>query len=75
MKNKHGLNQYRINHAKDYAKMFAEKIVQIELMFQLSVKDQVDEDVAEKFISSSIDELDEEFRLFKSYIDQRSDLK
>lgn len=75
MKSKHGLSQYRINHAKDYAKMFVEKLVKIDMMYNLSINEMIDEQTAENFISARINELDREWEEFKSYIVQRSDMR
>lgn len=74
-KHKHGLNRYRINHAKDYAKMFHEKMIQIDLMFRMSVEGLIDEKIAENFISANIEELDSELEEFKGYIKQREDMR
>jgi len=75
MKQKHGLNQYRLNHAKDYAKLFVEKTNKIELMYHMSTEGLVDETIAENFISGHIKELDREWEEFKSYINQREDMR
>lgn len=68
---KHGLSQYRLNSAKDHAQEFVEVINKIELMFQLSAQDMVDERVAEEYITSNIKEIEQNWEYFKSYIEQR----
>lgn len=75
MKEKHGLSQYRLNYAKDYAKSFLETVNKIELMFQMSEEDIVDEEIAEKYIARNIKELDSDWEYFKSYIEQRDDMR
>ncbi|RXZ77994.1 hypothetical protein EBB07_28455 [Paenibacillaceae bacterium] len=73
--NKHGLNQYRLNYAKGYAKEFFEMVSKIELMYQLSVQGLVDDSVAESYIKRNIDELDAQWEYFKGYIEQRENMK
>jgi hypothetical protein len=75
MKTKHGLSQYRLNHAKDYAKLFLENINKIELMFNMSIEGLVDENIAESYISGNIEQLDQGWEEFKSYIKQREDMR
>ncbi|MGM9986386.1 MAG: hypothetical protein ACI35O_04065 [Bacillaceae bacterium] len=73
MKDKHGLNQYRLNYAKGYAQGFLEMVNKIELMYQLSEQGLIDEDKTENYISNNLKELDRNWEYFKSYIEQRKD--
>lgn len=75
MKGKHGLNQYRLNYAKSYAQNFLETVSKVEMMFQMSCEGLVDEEVAEKYIAGNINELDQNWEEFKSYINQREDMR
>jgi hypothetical protein len=70
---KHGLSQGRINRAKDYARMMADRMVQIDLMFRASVEGVIDEEKANNFITANIKEYDRDLEYFKSYIEQRDD--
>jgi len=71
MREKHGLNQYRLNYAKNYAQNFLETVNKIEMMFQMSEQGLVKEEVAGNYISNNIKELDRNWEYFKSYIEQR----
>ncbi len=75
MTEKHGLTQYRLNYAKDYAQSFLETVHKIEVMFQASAEGLIDEEIAEKYISNNIEELNENWKYFKSYIEQREDMR
>lgn len=75
MNGKHGLSQYRLNHAKSYAQNFLETVNKIEMMFQMSEQGLVDNDVAEGFISRNIKELDRNWEYFKGYIELRDDMR
>lgn len=75
MDKKHGLSQYRLNYAKDYAKGFFEAVSKIEIMFQLSKEGHISEDLAGNYIKSNIDEIDRNWDYFKSYLEQRVDKK
>ncbi|MCP1184987.1 hypothetical protein [Paenibacillus sp. 1781tsa1] len=75
MKGKHGLNQYRLNHAKGYAQNFLEMVSKIEIMFQMSDQGLVEDGVAERYISNNINELDRNWEYFKGYIEQREDMR
>ncbi|SSS88055.1 Uncharacterised protein [Acinetobacter baumannii] len=55
--------------------MFHEKMIQIDLMFRMSVEGLIDEKIAENFISANIEELDSELEEFKGYIKQREDMR
>lgn len=73
MREKHGLSQYRLNHAKSYAQNFLELVNKVELMFQMSQEGLVTEEAAEQFIKRNIDSLDRDWEYFKSYIAQLKD--
>ncbi len=75
MKGKHGLSQYRLNYAKGYAQNFLEMVNKVELMFQMSEQGLIDEETAEKYISKNIKALDKDWEYFKSYIEQREDMR
>ncbi|WP_342423132.1 hypothetical protein [Paenibacillus sp. FSL E2-0178] len=75
MKDKHGLSQYRLNHAKSYAQNFLEAVNKIEMMCQMSEQGLVDYGVAEGFIARNINELDKNWEYFKGYIEQREDMR
>ncbi|UTL74843.1 hypothetical protein [Bacillus halotolerans] len=74
-KSKHGLNQYRLNQARSYARSFSETVARIEFMYQLSVEKIVDTVIAESFITGNIKELDRDWEEFKQYIKQREDMR
>jgi len=75
MRVKHGLSQYRLNHAKSYVQGFLETVNKIEMMFQMSEQGLIDEEIAERYISSNIVELDRNWEYFKEYINQREDMR
>lgn len=75
MKSKHGLSQYRLNYAKGYAQSLLETVNKIEVMFQLSEQGMIVSEVAERFISSNIEELERNWEYFKGYIEQREDMR
>jgi len=75
MESKHGLSQFRLNYAKGYAKDFYEAVCKIEMMYQLSLQNMVDEQMAEAYIKRNIDELDQQWEYFKGYIEQRDDMR
>ncbi|KQU12111.1 hypothetical protein ASG46_06120 [Bacillus sp. Leaf49] len=74
-KAKHGLSQYRLNQAKNYMKSFSDKIAKIEFMYQLSVEEGIDSEIAENYISNSIKEIEIEWEEFRRYIKQRDDMR
>ncbi|MHC9080459.1 hypothetical protein [Bacillus altitudinis] len=74
-KAKHGLSQYRLNQAKNYMKSFSDKIAKIEFMYQLSVEEGIDSEIAENYISSSIKAIETEWEEFRGYIKQRDDMR
>ncbi|MEV9652479.1 hypothetical protein QJS65_10640 [Bacillus altitudinis] len=74
-KAKHGLSQYRLNQAKNYMKSFSDKIAKIEFMYQLSVEEGIDSEIAENYISNSIKEIEIEWEEFRGYIKQRDDMR
>ncbi|MNI74608.1 hypothetical protein D3C73_1307030 [compost metagenome] len=71
----HGLNQYRLNRAKSYTQLFSETVSKIELMYQMSSEGLIDNDIAERYISRNINELDRNWNDFKGYIEQRDDMR
>lgn len=75
VKEKHGLSQYRLNNAKNYSQIFVETTINIEMMFQLSLQGVVDEELAEGYIKRNIESLDRDWKYFKSYIEQRDDMR
>lgn len=75
MKSKHGLSQYRLNHAKGQAQVILEAVYKIEMMFQMSEQGHIDEELAENYISRNIKELDRNWEYFKGYIEQREDMR
>lgn len=75
MESKHGMSQYRLNRAKSYAQSFLETVSKIEFMYQLSLQKLIDPAIAEACITRSIKEIDREWEDFKSYIEQREDMR
>lgn len=75
METKHGLSQGRLNSAKDYTRIFLESVNRIELMYQLSVNKRVDGKEAENFIARHIKEIERDWERFKTYIEQRDDMR
>lgn len=75
MKEKHGLSQYRLNHAKSYALNFLELVNKVEMMFQLSEQGLIDEGLAENYISNNLKELERNWEYFKGSIEQREDMR
>ncbi|MGG1363588.1 hypothetical protein [Bacillus velezensis] len=75
MESKHGMSQYRLNRAKNYAQSFLETVSKIEFMYQLSLQKLVDPVIAETYIARNIKEIDREWEDFKSYIEQREDMR
>lgn len=75
METKHGLSQGRLNSAKDYTRIFLENVNRIELMYQLSVNKKVDGKEAEYFIARHIKEIERDWERFKTYIEQRDDMR
>lgn len=75
MESKHGMSQYRLNRAKSYAQSFLETVSKIEFMYQLSLQKLIDPDIAETYIARNIKEIDRELGDFKSYIEQREDMR
>lgn len=72
---KHGLSQYRLNNAKSYAQSILETVQKIEIMFQLSQQELIDEELAENYIKINIDKLDMDWGCFQGYIKQREDMR
>lgn len=75
MKEKHGLSQYRLNYAKDYAQSFLETVTNIEMVFHMSEQGLMDEKLADIYISRNIEEIDMDWAYFKGYIEQREKTK
>ncbi|MEK4605333.1 hypothetical protein MHH42_31265 [Bacillus sp. FSL L8-0099] len=73
MRAKHGLSQYRINHARDYARYMAEGVAKIEMLFQLSQEGHIDEEKAENGIQYWIREVESSTKELLGYIEQRDD--
>jgi hypothetical protein len=75
VKAKHGLSQYRLNHAKSQAQIILEAVNKIEMVFQMSEQGHIDENLAENYIARNIEELDRNWEYFKGYIEQRDDMR
>lgn len=75
MEKKHGLSQYRLNYAKDYAQNILETVNKIEMVYQMSAQGLISEEVAENYISINIKELEGNWEYFKGYIEQREDMR
>ncbi|PLR72260.1 hypothetical protein [Bacillus sp. UMB0728] len=75
MESKHGLSQYRLNYAKNYAQGFADSVSKIEMMYQMSAEGLISDEVAENYISRNIKEIERNWEYFKSYIVQRDDMR
>jgi len=75
MNAKHGLSQYRINHARDYAKYILESVAKTELLFQLSQQGHIDEVKAENGITNAIKEIDRSTKELLGYLEQREDMR
>jgi NRPS condensation-like uncharacterized protein len=75
MEKKHGLSQYRLNHAKGYAQGILETVNKIEMMYQMSLQGLVSDEFAESYISRNIKELNHNWEYFKGYIEQREDMR
>jgi len=75
MSEKHGTNQYRLNHAKSYAQSFVEDVNNIEFMWQLSKQGHVDAELADRYIKRTIEELDRDWERFKAFISYREDMQ
>jgi len=75
LKTKHGLSQYRINHAKDYAKYIIEGVSKIEILFHLSQEGHMDEEIAEKGIKYWGKEIERSTKELLGYIEQRDDMR
>ncbi|MFJ8247368.1 hypothetical protein [Peribacillus asahii] len=72
---KHGLSQYRINHARDYAKYLLETVAKVELLFHLSQEGHLEEEKAENGIVNSIKEIERSTKELLGYIEQREDMR
>lgn len=72
---KHGLSQYRINHAKDYAKYILESVAKVELLFQLSQQGHIEEIKAENGITNVIKEIERSTKELLGYIERREDMR
>jgi hypothetical protein len=75
MKYKHGLNQYRINHVRDYARYMAEMVAKIEMLFHLSQEGHIEEEKAENGISNLTKEIERSSKELLNYIEQRDDMR
>ncbi|WP_010499939.1 hypothetical protein [Paenibacillus elgii] len=74
MNAKHGLNQYRINHARDYAKYILECVAKVELLFHLSKEGHIDENKAENGITNITKEIERSTQELLGYIELRDDM-
>lgn len=68
MKYKHGLNQYKINHAKSFAQAIVQEVTKIELLFHLSQEGHIDEEKAQNGINNWIDEVENSCKELKLYL-------
>lgn len=75
MKGKHGLSQFRLNYAKGCAQNFLEIVNKIEMMYQMSDQGLVDEEIAERYITTNINDLDQNWKYFRGYMEQRDDMR
>jgi formamidopyrimidine-DNA glycosylase len=75
MKEKHGLSQYRINHARDYAKYILESVAKVELLFHLSQEGHIEEQKAENGIANTVKEIERSTKELLVYIEQRDDMR
>ncbi|MEK5205041.1 hypothetical protein NST55_27675 [Bacillus sp. FSL R10-2789] len=75
MKYKHGLNQYRINHVRYYARYTAEMVAKIEMLFHLSQEGHIEEEKAENGISNLTKEIERSSKELLNYIEQRDDMR
>ncbi|HDR7066937.1 TPA: hypothetical protein QCW42_004043 [Bacillus cereus] len=75
MKYKHGLSQYRINHARDYARYIAECVAKIELLFHLSEEGHIEEEKAENGIANLNEEIERSTKQLLGYVEQRDDMR
>ncbi|PEN97752.1 hypothetical protein CN553_11910 [Bacillus cereus] len=75
MREKHGLSQYRINHARDYARYIAECVAKIELLFHLSQEGHIEEGKAENGISNLNKEIERSTEQLLGYVEQRDDMR
>lgn len=75
MKEKHGLSQYRINHARDYAKYILESVAKTELLFHLSSEGFIEEEKAENGIANLGKEIERSVKELLVYIEQRDDMR
>jgi hypothetical protein len=75
MNQKHGLNQYRINHARDYAKNILENTAKLEMLFHLSQEGHIEEEKAETGIKNLTKEIEESTEELMRYLEQREDMR
>lgn len=75
MREKHGLNQYRLNYAKNHATYVAEMVAKVELLFQLSQEGHIDEEKAENGIHNLTKEIQQTTKYLLGYIEQRDDMR
>ncbi|MDA2701375.1 MULTISPECIES: hypothetical protein [Bacillus] len=75
MKEKHGLSQYRINHARDHARYIAESVAKIEILFHLSQESHIDEEKAENGIQYLTKEIERSTKDLIGYVEQRDDMR
>jgi formamidopyrimidine-DNA glycosylase len=70
---KHGLNQYKINHAKDYAKHIMEEVSKLELLFHLSQEGHIEEEKAENGIKNWLKDIENSTKELLRYLEPRKD--
>lgn len=75
MKVKHGLNQYRLNYAKNHATYIAEMVAKVELLFHLSQEGHISEEKAENGIHNLTEEIKQTTEYMLRYIEQRDDMR
>ncbi|EJR74849.1 hypothetical protein IK7_05450 [Bacillus cereus VD156] len=73
MEDKHGLNQYRINGARDYARSITEMVAKIDMLFYLSQVGHIDEEKAEIGIKNLTDVIKQDTEELLNYLKQRDD--
>ncbi|ALS22232.1 hypothetical protein [Paenibacillus naphthalenovorans] len=72
---KHGISQYRINHARDYAKYILESVAKVELLFHLSQEGHIDEVKADNGIKSITKEIERSTKELLGYLELRDDMR
>lgn len=73
MRAKHGLSQYRINCARDYARSIAETVAKINMLFYLSDVGHIEEEKAEIGIQNLTDVIKQDTEELLGYVKQRDE--